>query len=107
MKYIAPALLIAYAAYSATIQITIAHSIILFSLAGLFAFNQFLLSRETPRLSTEIEKLKKDLEGQIQKQKEIQDVRIKNAEDEVSRVGLANLKSTSAPSKPEPRKFNF
>lgn len=108
MKYISPALLIAQAIYLAFVPVSIAHSIILFSLAGLFAFNQFLLSRETPSLSTELEKLKQELEKQIQKQKEFHEARLKNIEDELSKASLTSVRSSSSSSRFEAaKKFEF
>ena len=100
MKFIAPVLLVAEAIYLSFVPaLTIAHSIILLSLAGLFAFNQFLLSKQTPSLTTELGKLKSELEKQIEKQKESHDLRLKGVEDELSKMSMTSLKSSSASSK--------
>lgn len=109
MKFISPALLIAQAVYLAFVPITIAHSIIVFSLAGLFAFNQFLLSQENPSLSTELAKLKSELEQRMEKQKESYEIRLKGMEDEVSRVSLASVRSPSSSSQKldAAKKFQF
>lgn len=108
MKYISPSLLIAQAIYLAFVPVSIAHSIILFSLAGLFAFNQFLLSKQTPRLSTELSKLKSELEQQIQKQKESYEIRLKSVEDELSKASLTSVRSSSSSSKLDAaKKFQF
>lgn len=106
MKYISPSLLVAQAIYLAFVPTTIAHSIIVFALAGLFAFNQYLLSQETPSLSIELEKLKKELEQQIEKQKETYDSKIKAVEDELSKAALGSLKSSSTSSSPA-KKYVF
>jgi hypothetical protein len=78
--YIAATLLVAYVVYSLFVPITIAHSMILFSLAGLAAYNQFLLSRSTPKLEDEIAKLKRELQTQMEKQKELHDKKLSELE---------------------------
>lgn len=100
-KHIPSALLLGQAVYLAFVPVSIAHSIILFSLAGLFAFNQFLLSRETPRLSTELEKLKQELEKQMEKQKELHELRLKSIEDEIVRASLSTVRNPSSSSSPK------
>ncbi len=98
-RHIPAVLLVAQAIYLAFVPTTIAHSIILLSLAGLFAFNQFLLAQQNPSLSTELAKLKQELEQQIEKQKETHASQIKAVEDELSKMSLTSLKSSSASSK--------
>jgi hypothetical protein len=111
MKSLSPhipsALLLGQAIYLAFVPVTIAHSIILFSLAGLFAFNQFLLSKQTPCLSTEIGKLKRELEERMEKQKESYEVRLKLLEDEVGRASLTAVRSSSSSPKQEGKKYVF
>jgi hypothetical protein len=107
MKYIAPSLLIGYAVFTVFApQITIAHSLILFSLAGIFAYNQFLLASEQPSLNDEIAKLKSELEQQIQKQKEHSDAKLASIEGEVTKISLSVVRTSSSSSstKPAPEK---
>lgn len=101
-----PALLLGQAIYLSFVPVSIAHSIILFSLAGLFAFNQFLLAKETPCLSTELSKLKQELEQSMEKQKELHELRLKTVEDEVSRVAIGTVRASSS-SKIDARKIQF
>lgn len=103
-KHIPATLLLGQAIYLAFVPVTIAHSIILFSLAGLFAFNQFLLSKETPRLSTELAKLQSELETQLEKQKEQHEKRLTLLEDE---LGRSTLRSPSSPKEATKKSFQF
>ena len=105
--YISAALLVGYAVYSVFGQITIAHSIILFSLAGLFAYNQFLLSLSTPKLEDEIAKLKSELQTQMEKQKESHDRKLSELEQEMTKISLSVVRSSSAPSKPASDKKTY
>jgi len=108
MKYISPALLVAQAIYLAFVPASIAHSIILFSLAGLFAWNQFLLSRDTPKLQTELAKLKSEFGQQMQTHKETYEQKLKDLEGEMTKVAMSHLKSPpSSSARPEPRKVVF
>lgn len=108
MRFIPPVLLVAYAAYTAFIPATLAHSFIIISLAALFAWNQFLLSRVTPKLEEEIAKLKSELEHQIEKQKELHDAKLASIEGEMTKLSLTAVRSSSSPSsKLQDKKFIF
>lgn len=112
MKYIAPFLLISYAAYSATLpNINIAHSIIMFSLAALFAWNQHILSKHTPKLEEEVAKLKSELEQQLGKLKESHGRKIAELEGEVQKMSFNAIKnaspSSSSPRAPEKKAYQF
>lgn len=106
-RHIPATLLVGQAIYLAFVPVSIAHSIILFSLAGLFAFNQFLLSKETPSLSIELSKLQSELEKQLEKQKELHEVRLKAMEDELARVSISTIRTASSSSSKEAAKKSF
>lgn len=97
-KNIPAILLIGEAIYLSFVPVNIAHSIILFSLAGLYAFNQFLLSQEQPSLSTELAKLKSELEQAMEKQKELHEKKLMQLEDDVTRMSLNTVRNTSSSS---------
>ncbi|MBW3545206.1 MAG: hypothetical protein KY428_06335 [Bacteroidetes bacterium] len=103
MKHLAPSflsasLLTSYLVYSAFIPTNISHSIILFSLASLFAYTQFLLSRSTPKLEDEIAKLKSEMEKQLGKQKEFIDAKVASMEGDLTKLSFTAVKSTSSSS---------
>lgn len=107
MKYIAPALLVGYAIYSVTAQVTIAHSIILFSLAALFAFQTFVSHRqENIKLLATLEQMKEELIQDWGKHKEANDKKIAQLEDDVAKISLntTTLRNSSSSSKPQTRK---
>lgn len=96
--YLSAALLVGYVIYLAFIPASLPHSIIFTSLAGLFAYNLFLLSRTTPQLEEEIAKLKRELVEQMEKQKELHGKKIADLEGEVGKLSLSSIKASSSPS---------
>ncbi len=110
MKFIAPVLLVTYSIYSAFVQINIAHSFILFSLAALFALQSFISHRqENTKLLATLEHLKKELGQEWAKHKEANDKKIAQLEDDVLKLSMnTSLRSSSSPSKAaESRKVVF
>jgi hypothetical protein len=98
-KHIPGALLLAYAVYSGFIQINIAHSIILFSLAGLFGFHQFLSHQEKNKHSEKaLEQLKQELETKLAQHEELYGKKLSKLEDELGKVSLSTIKASSSPS---------
>lgn len=100
------ALLFSYAIYSAFIQISIAHSIILFSLAGLFAYSTYLQRQETTsKINEDLRQLKLDMDGELKSQRELYERRLSKAEDEISKLGLSmvpqKVSSSSSNNKPK------
>jgi hypothetical protein len=99
MRFIPPTLLVGYAVYSAFVpSISIAHSLILFSLAGLFAWNQWLLSRETPQLQTELAKMQASFDQKMAQQKEAHDKKMSELDGELQKVTMSVVRSSSSPS---------
>lgn len=103
--YISATLLVAYAVYSAFVPITIAHSIILFSLAGLFAYNQFLIySQENTKNKETLAKSVNEFRAELEKHKEQNEIKISKLEDEVTKMSLTSIRTASSSSKPETKK---
>lgn len=98
-QHVPGALLLAYAVFTAFIPVTIAHSIILFSLAGLFGFQQFLSHQEKNKQSENaLEQFKQELEIKLAQQEELYGKKLSKLEDELGKVSLATIKSSSSPS---------
>jgi Co/Zn/Cd efflux system component len=97
-------LLVAYLIYSAFIQVNTSHSIILFSLAGLCGYSQWLLSKSTPNVHEEIAKLKSELEQKLEKQKELHDRKLSEIEGEMTKVSLSIVRAAPSPSSSEKNK---
>lgn len=108
-KNLSATLLVGYVIFTTFTNISIAHSIILFSLAGLFAYHQFLLSRQQPKLEAEIAKLKSEMEEQIKKLKESHDKKLSELDGELSKISLSVVRSSSSPSSksPEAKAYKF
>jgi hypothetical protein len=106
-KHLPAGLLLSYAIYSSFTSINIAHSIILFSLAGLFGFHQYLQHSEQPSLETEIAKLKTDLELQLKAQKENYELRLRKVEEENTKLALSLSRGSSSASSTGPKKVVF
>lgn len=95
-KHVPGVLLVSYLLYTPFITINLSHSLILFSLAGLFGFSQYLQHSEQPSLTTELAKLKTELEHQIKTNKENYEIRLKKTEDEVTKVALSASRNPSS-----------
>lgn len=108
-KHLPAGLLVAYLLYSPFISINISHSIILFSLAGLFGFHQYLQHSElTSKFKTEVAKLKTDLEQEIKSNKENYELRLKRVEEENTKLALGLARAPSSTSSPTtPKKVMF
>lgn len=103
-------LLLAYAVYSAFIPVTIAHSIIFLSLAGLAGY-QLHISRQVINKFNEetLAGLKNELEIKLSQHKEFYDRKLSKLEDELAKTQLNQLpsKAGSSSSIPSPRKVVF
>lgn len=107
LPYISAALLVGHALYSVTHEISLAHAIIFTSLAGLFAYNQYLLSRSTPKLEDEIAKLKSELGQEIEKQKESHEKKFSELEGEMTKLSLTAVRSPSSSTKAPDKKRQY
>jgi hypothetical protein len=92
------AALLAYLIYSAFVPITIAHSLILFSLAGLFGYSLFINSLKHPSMQKQMETLHEELKARIDSEKEIHELRLKKCEDATAQLVLAGTRVSSSPS---------
>lgn len=96
-KHVPGVLLVSYLLYTPFITINLAHSVILFSLAGLFGFTQYLQhSQHSSKSHEEFAKLKSDLELQIKSNKENYEIRLKKTEDEVTKIALSASRNPSS-----------
>lgn len=94
-------LLFSYVVYSTFVPVSIAHSIILFSLALLAGFNLYIQSIKSPSLSLQIETLRNELVQQLENQRGIYEAKLQALESEQQRqaIARANSGSNSAPKK--------
>ena len=113
MKYIqklsiAPTLLISYLVYSTFItNISISHSIIITALAGLYAYDIFLVRQENSSKKS-FAQFKQEMEVSMKDYKEACNARFSRTEDEIAKVQLNQLPSKAASSSiPQPRKMVF
>ena len=106
-KHLPAGLLLSYAIYSSFTSINIAHSIILFSLAGLFGYSQYLQqTKHTSKLELDLAKLKTDLEQELKSTKENYELRLKKVEEENSKLALSLSRVPSSVSS-SPKKVVF
>lgn len=91
------ALLLSYAVYTTFVPITIAHSIILLSLAGLFGYSMFINSQQSPSLKQELKNSHEQLELKLKQQEEFYAERLKRVEDLAGGLALANNRAGSVP----------
>lgn len=83
------ALLLSYAIYSAFININIAHSIVLASLAGLFAYSLFLeRQQKTNQTKEELRQFSEKWEKEMNALKELHESKLSTLEAEMGRVQL-------------------
>ena len=107
-NYFPPALLLAYAIYSTFIQINVAHSIIILSLAILAGYQAFLSRQENTKFNKEIlEQMREDFGSQLNGVKEFYDKKLSKLEDEVAKVQLNTMPTKASSSSPAPRKLVF
>lgn len=107
-KYFSPILLLAYCSYSAFISINIAHSVILFSLAGLYGFQLYLKQRhEHTSKINEFAQAKEKLEQELKQQKEYSDAKFAKFEEELSKVALTISRVPSSKTVKQSGEFIF
>jgi hypothetical protein len=108
-NHLAPSLLLAYAIYTTFVTATIAHSLIILSLAILAGFSMFLSRQENTKYNEEVlRKVKEDFEAQLNGTKEVYEKKFSKLEDEVAKMALNTLPARVAPSSSvSPRKVVF
>jgi hypothetical protein len=113
MKYTIPklplagTLLVSYAVYSAFVPVSIAHSIIVFSLTLFAGFDHYLQSHQLPSTNTKIEDLRKEMSSKLEQQKADYEVKLQKVEEEMSRQAIARANSSSVSSQPKKAPIAF
>ena len=93
---LAGTLLFAYLVYTAFVAVSIPHSIILLSLAGLTGFELYIKVQQLPSM----EKRMSDLKLELSKQMEVYDAKLAELKQEQQRVAIERANAaSSAPSK--------
>jgi len=95
---LAGALLFSYALYSTFVPVSIPHSIILFSLAGYAAFEQYLNSHKTPSIIQSVEELKVELRKELRASEEAYELKLSLLKQEQQRTAIERANATSASS---------
>lgn len=108
-KLLPSALLFSYCIYSAFIPVTIAHSIIIASLAVLYSFHFYISRQDNIKLKQDsLDSLKNEMELKILAIKEIHEKKISKLEDDLSKLLLSTMPKTQASSSSAaPRKMVF
>lgn len=104
---LAGTLLLSYTLYSTFVPVSIAHSIILLSLAAFAGFNLYIESHQLPSTEKKIEDLRLELVKQMSEQKEIYEAKLQELKDEQTRQSIARANSTSASSTPKKAPIQF
>lgn len=99
---LAGTLLVSYAVYTGFVQISIAHSIILLSLAGFAAFDQYIKSHHTPSLEKKMDELRLELNKELQTQKESNEAKLQELKEEQTRQSIARANASSSSSTKKP-----
>lgn len=93
-------LLVLYSVYSTTVPVSIAHSIILFSLALLAGFDKFLVSTKIPSTEKLVSDLRAEFTDKLETQKDVYEAKLQEVIAEQSRQAIAKANSTvTSPSK--------
>lgn len=96
---LAGTLLVSYVVYSTFVPVSTAHSIILFSLAGFSAFEQYINSHKTPSIRQDVKKLRLELLKEMETQKESYEQKLAELKQEQQRFAIERANSVSASSK--------
>lgn len=101
-------LLVAYASYTAFVPVSIAHSIIIFSLALLAGYQAYLSTQKTNKYNEEVlREMRQELVSQLESVKEAHAKKISKLEDETAKLALNHIPPKVAASSPQPRKLVF
>ena len=101
------ALLLSYAVYSAFVPVSIAHSIIFTSLAGLFGYSLYVHSQQLPSTKQELLNRIVELEQKTSEQKEYDELRLKKLEDVVGGLAIAGTRPSSPSLQKNDKKIIF
>lgn len=107
-NHLPSALLFAYIVYSAFVPVTIAHSLIAFSLALLAGYQSHISRSENTKHNKEVlEQLKNDFDSKLNGVKEAHEKKLSKLEDEVAKMALNTLPPKTASSSPLQKKMVF
>lgn len=99
---LAGTLLVLYAVYSTFVPVSIAHSIILFSLAAVYGFDKHLQSTKIPSTQKLVHDLREELYKEMKQQKEIYESKLAELKQEQQRIAIERANaSSSVSSKPK------
>lgn len=104
---LAGTLLVLYAVYSTFVTASISHSIIIFSLAALVAFDQYIKSHQLPSMDKKMDELRLELLKELQSQKEIHEAKLQELKAEQTRQTIERANSGSASSKKPTTPYTF
>ncbi len=99
---LAGTLLVSYLVYSAFVPVSIAHSIILCSLAAFAAYDKFLVTTKSPSMELLVSSLRLEIDSKLEKQKENYEAKLQALESEQSRQAIAKINSGSSASIKKP-----
>ena len=103
---LAGTILVTYLLYTAFVPVSMAHSIILLSLAALCGFDFFLKQHQQPRMEKQMSDFQEEILKLLNTQKEEHEVKLLELKNEQSRQSIERANSSSASSKPKlPVKF--
>lgn len=98
---LAGTLLLSYSVYTAFVPVSIAHSIILFSLAALFGFDRYCQLLQLPSMDKRMEDIRTELNQALNLQKETYEAKLAELKSEQSRQAIdrANASASSSSKK--------
>jgi cell division protein FtsB len=93
---LAGTLLFSYSVYTTFVPVSIAHSIILFSLALLTGFDIYIQSHQLPSTAKKIADLRNEMLEQLKKDQEIYEAKLQELKEEQQRQAIARANASSS-----------
>lgn len=98
-------LLLSYAVYTCFVQVSIAHSIILLSLAVAYSYDSFLKSIKTPSILKLMTDMQEDFNRKLKEQKESHEAKLQEVKEEQQKHHIAKINSSASSPKKAPIQF--
>lgn len=102
---LAGTLILSYVVYTTFVPVSIAHSIILLSLAAFAGFELYIQSHQLPSTQKKIEDLRTELLKELESTKETYEEKLQALEAEQQRQAIAKVNSVSSAPKKSPIQF--